>query len=137
MIKFSEKILDQFDEDRDRRWFEHWTVVYLPILLLIVGLLFRIQHWPFSSLLIASGLGAILIRNFIFFFSKSRSFAEWSYFVGRIFLVVTLILHFGLKHYSIRSIFIGLCVFATGALIYWLKREKKSDHQPEQIEDDF
>jgi hypothetical protein len=137
VIKFSEKILDQFDEDRDRRWFEHWSVVFVPLFLFILGLVFRIMHWPFASLLIASGLGAILIRNVIFFFSKSRSFAEWAYFIGRMFLVTTLILHFGLRFYSIRSIFIGLCVFFVGVLIYWLKRDKGDLNQPENLEDDF
>jgi hypothetical protein len=132
-----EKILDQFDEDQTPRWFEHWTVVYLPLALFILGLIFRFQHWPFALLLISSGLMAIMLRNLVFFFSKRRPFGEWAYFVGRMVLFAALILHFAFRMYSIKRIFVALIFFAIGVAIYWLTKNKANDDKMEKLEDDF
>src|SRR5690606_7522531 len=95
MAAGNENILDRFDEELEKQWFHHWLVVYGPVGLFIVGVVFRFMKWPFSSLILVAALSAMVIRSFIFFFSKKRRTSEWFYFLGRIAFTLLLILMFG------------------------------------------
>jgi O-antigen/teichoic acid export membrane protein len=132
-----EIILDQFEETRAPRWFEHWTVVYIPIVFFIVGLIFRLQHWPYSSWLIAGGLLLMLIRSAIFFFSKKRKLNEWIYLIGRFSLFLVLINHFTSTFGSPRLLFSGLVIYGVCIIVYLVLKRKTQELPQEKLEDDY
>lgn len=43
----------------------------------------RLLHWPYSTLMMATGLLTLLLRSTAFFFRKKRDLNEWIYFVSR------------------------------------------------------
>ncbi len=137
MKKIDETVLDQFDEVPIKRWFQHWSVVFGPVVIFAVGVLFRVQHWPFALELMAVGLVLILCRSFIFFFSKKRENLEWIYFLGRISLISVLAANFAFQKMP-RSILLGaMLLFGISVMVYILRKKRPEDEHAENHEDDY
>lgn len=136
MSKNNHDIIDQFDEVPESQWYEHWSVVYTPLALIICGVLFNLQQWPFGRLLMVIGLFLAMIRSFIYFFAKPRPIAEWIYFLARIALFAGLLVHFGMMNIGRNSFIILLSIYAFAVIIHLLKSKVKSPDE-EQITDDY
>ena len=81
--------------------------------LLVVGLLFRIQHWPLGGTLLLAGLAVWSLWNVLFLFS-GHSLRLWEvlYTVGRLSLALALFLQLFMRSY------LSLFVFGFAALIF-------------------
>ena len=137
MEKDEEQILDQFEDEPQRQWYQHWSIVFGPVVLFIIGMLFRIQHWPRSMFIIALALFLILLRSFVFFFIKPRPLHEWIYFIGRIALISVLVVDFAFVALERKWLLTALTLFAIGVMVNLLRRDKGTTAEPEQPEDDY
>ncbi|HEY8403640.1 MAG TPA: hypothetical protein VIK71_03425 [Flavobacteriales bacterium] len=139
MRKFLGDVLDQFDEEPEKQWFQHPIIIYGAVIILIIGVLFRIMEWPFSHHLILLGVVLMMVRSTIFFFTKMRKFAEWLYFLSRMNLSVAIILTFLSPLSSHNYISLSLAAFGFCYLILVLSQPKQNKNQPtqENIEDDY
>jgi uncharacterized membrane protein len=137
MEKNAESILDQFDEEQEIRWFHHWSITIAPIAMLCIGMIFRMQHWPYASMIIAGSLMLLLLRSGIFFFSKKRKTHEWIYFCARVYLNLVLVAFFWGNMLSGRSIAIALVIFTIGVLTYVFHKKDNSEKLAEKQEDDY
>jgi len=127
MAENDDDVLDRFEDEPERHWLQHWSIVFGPVVLFIVGVLFRIQHWPGASFLIAAALTLILLRSFIFFFSKRRAIDEWFYFLGRIGLISVLVVDFAFIEVGRKWMLAALSLFAVGIIFYLFRRKEKQD----------
>jgi|JI10StandDraft_1071094.scaffolds.fasta_scaffold01946_1 small-conductance mechanosensitive channel len=137
MQKNGWNLLDQFEDEEVSKWFHHWSIVYGPILVLCIGMVFRIQHWPGASLIISASLLLILVRSFIFFFTKKRLLYEWLYFIGRITLIIALAINFGFIPLQKTVMLTVLGVFSLGVLAFVFRKRTPADDEPEKQEDDY
>lgn len=139
MSEDANEVLDRFEEEPQKRWFHHWLIVFGPVCLMIMGILFRLAHYPYAVVLIIAGLVTMLLRSGIFFFTKSRSVLEWIYFIGRIAFSAMIILIF--LGYRIDHILLLVCsvlfVASTVSLNFRGKKERQNASQEENIEDDY
>lgn len=129
------QLLDQFDQE-NKQWYHHWLVYYLPVAILIGGVVMLTMKWPGARLVIVLGLFTTLIRSGIFFFAKKQSTSNWIYFIGRLILTVAIGIHiaFGPFHSFPRLLPIALCFYVVVALIklFGNKNEKsESQNDPE------
>jgi len=139
MAKWDFDILDRFDDEPEKQWLYHPLVVYGPIIILIIGVIFHTMHWPASKLIILIGLMAMMVRSSIFFFSKRRKIAEWAYFVGRQFfsvLIVMLFIGFSIDRTYLITSFL---LFAGGWAFFEFNKKKDQDEttNEDKIEDDY
>jgi uncharacterized membrane protein AbrB (regulator of aidB expression) len=119
--------LDQFPNG-EAHWYGHWAIVYLPLGILLLGVLARLLHFPASHILIATGLLALILRAGVFFFLKKRPLHEWFYFLSRITLTILLGLQFGFGiHWSKTTVLLAVVVFIAAALmkLFWPKNKKE------------
>jgi|LakMenEpi03Aug12_release.lakeMendotaPanAssembly.Ray.scaffolds.fasta_scaffold225520_3 hypothetical protein len=137
MQKSGHEILDQFEDEAERKWFHHGAIVYGPLVLLCIGLIFRVQHWPGSRLILFSAMLLIAARSFIFFFSTKRKWFEWIYFFSRIALMATLVYYFAWGSGNKRLMIIALSFFSLGVLVYFVKTRKQVSDTIEKEEDDY
>lgn len=81
--------------------------------LLVVGLLFRIQHWPLGGTLLLAGLAVWSLWNVLFLFS-GHGLRLWEvlYTVGRLSLALALFLQLFMRSY------LSLFVFGFAALVF-------------------
>jgi predicted membrane channel-forming protein YqfA (hemolysin III family) len=136
MENFEEKILDRFNDEPSRTWIHHWSIVFVPISLFAIGVLFRFMHWPYARIIMAVGLILILLRSCIFFFTKKRSWDEWFYFLGRVSLISVLAIDFAFFPMNRKIMLLALTFFAIGVLIYVVRKKKAAD-EVENQEDDY
>jgi hypothetical protein len=137
MQKNEQDILDQFDEEVQRKWYHHGLVVYGPMLLLSIGLVFRVQHWPGARLILLFAMLMIMVRSFIFFLSSSRKWFEWIYFSSRITLMIALVYQFAWDFGNSTFMVFSLSFFSCGVLLYLFMTRKQTVEQPEREEDDY
>jgi cobalamin biosynthesis protein CobD/CbiB len=139
MKKFLGEVLDQFDEEPEKQWFQHPVIVFGAVIILIVGVLFHIMHWPFSRFLILLGIALMMVRSSIFFFTKKRKLTEWLYFLSRMNLSVAIIMTFLYPMSEHRYMSISLAAFGLCYMILVLTQPKqdKSSSKQENIEDDY
>jgi len=131
-----EDVLDQWKETPEKQWYEHWTLVYLPVIFIIIGVLFNIQHWPFASGIMAIGLFLAMLKSFIYFFVKKRPPHEWVYFLARITLFVVLLINFGFIQLSSSTFMVILSIYAVGVVVHLIKSKPKR-REEENPEDDY
>jgi len=139
MAKWDFDILDRFDDEPEKQWFQHPAVVFGPIIILIIGVIFHLQHWAYSRLIILIGMMAMMVRSSIFFFSKRRKTAEWLYFVGRqLFSVLVVMLFMGIP-FNKRYLLYSFLLFAGGWAMFSFSRKSDADENSneDKIEDDF
>jgi cobalamin biosynthesis protein CobD/CbiB len=139
MKKFLDEVLDQFDEEPEKQWFQHPVIVYGSVIILIIGVFFQLMTWPFSRLLILIGIALMIARSTIFFFTKKRKFTEWLYFLSRMNLSVAIILTFLSPMREHRYISLSLAAFGICYLVLVLTQSKqdKNGNKQENIEDDY
>ena len=131
-----EEVLDRWKETPEKQWYEHWTLVYLPIILIIIGVIFNLQHWPFAGSIMAVGLFFAMIKSFIYFFVKKRPLVEWIYFLARITLFVALLINFGFIQLNTSTFAVILLIYAFGVIVHLIKSKSKSRDE-EKPEDDY
>ena len=139
MEKFPGDVLDRFDEEPEKQWFQHPIIVYGSVIILIVGVLFRLMHWPYSRLLILIGIVLMIARSTIFFFTKRRKLTEWLYFLSRMNLSASIIMTFLSPMRDHRYISLSLAIFGISYLILVLTQpnQDKNTIKQENIEDDY
>lgn len=130
-------ILDQFEDEAESKWYHHGAIVYGPIVLLSIGLIFRVQHWPGARLILLVAMLLIMLRSFIFFLSTRRKWFEWIYFTSRIALMIALAYQFGWDFGNSRFMIFALAFFCFGVLLYLFKTRKQTDDHIEKEEDDY
>ncbi len=139
MPKWDFDVLDRFEEEPEKQWLHHPLVVYGPIIILIIGVVFHIQHWPAARLITLTGLMGMMVRSAIFFFSKKRNVAEWSYFTGRqLFSVLVVMLFIGIP-FDRRYLIVSFLLFAGGWAFYAFNKKKSPEENSndDKIEDDY
>ncbi len=137
MQKSEPELLDQFDEETERKWFHHSAVVYGPMVMLCIGLIFRVQHWPGTRLILLLAMALIVTRSFIYFFSSQRKWFEWIYFASRILLMLTLVYYFVWSSGNRRLMVFALSFFSIGVLLYFFNTRKQKSDLIEREEDDY
>ncbi len=139
MAKWDFDILDRFDEEPQKQWFHHPIMVYGPIVILIIGVIFHMLHWPFSRFILLVGLMAMMVRSSIYFFSKTRKIAEWIYFTGRqLFSVLIVMLFIGIP-FDRRYLIVSFLLFACSWAFYSFSKKENIEQNPDEdkIEDDY
>lgn len=137
MAKWDFDILDRFEDEPEKQWLHHPVVVYGPIIILIIGVVFHLQHWPASRLIMLIGLMAMMVRSSIFFFSKKRKTAEWAYFVGRQLFSVLVVMLFMRIPFDRRFLIASFLLFAGGWAFFAFNKKKGPDEKDDKIEDDY
>src|SRR5690606_13733278 len=122
MRKFLGDVLDQFDEEPEKQWFQHPIIIYGAVIILIIGVLFRIMEWLFSHHLILLGFVLMMVRSTFFFFTMMHNFAEWLYFLSRMNLSLAIILSFLSPLSSHNYISLSLAAFGFCYLILVLSQ---------------
>jgi hypothetical protein len=137
MQKNESDVLDQFEEEEEKRWYHHALIVYGPIALFSIGLIFRAQHWPGARLIITLAMALLVARSFIYFFTSRRKWFEWIYFSSRIVLLIALMFTFGWNVDNKPILIPALIYFAFGVLIYFIKTRNQKPEKHEKEEDDY
>lgn len=136
MEKIEEDVLDRWTETPEKQWYEHWALVYLPIIFIIIGVIFNIQDWPCAQLIMAIGLFFAMVKSAIYFFVKVRPFHEWIYFLARITLFVFLLINFGFVQLRSSTFAVILSIYALGVIVHLVKSKPKRRDE-ENPEDDY
>ncbi len=137
MKNFDEKILDHFEDEPAKPWYQHWSVIFGPVVIFAIGVLFRIQYWPFALHIMATGLLLILFRSLVFFLSKKREAVEWIYFLGRLSLISVLAINFAFQKINRSVLLAALIFFGIGVLFYIMKKKKPEDEHADHPADDY
>ncbi len=118
-------ILD-YSPEKKKRWFRP-EFASIWVFIWIVGLLFKVQHWPLATLLLIIGSAggmAYAIRGMLV--NKSMRVGPWFLFgLNGFYLLVAFSSLLPNPHYlfslNLRALLIYLFVFLLMSLIYWGK----------------
>lgn len=137
MKKNLEKVLDHFEEEPSKRWFQHWLTIFIPAVLFVVGAIFKTFHWKFALVLMAIGLSLIVLRSILLFMLKTRDLAEWFYFLGSLALVLALAIDFAFIQVNRKIRIASFILFCLGVLMYLLKKKNPADELADNPEDEY
>jgi hypothetical protein len=87
-------ILDNPNEKPAQRWFENLWFVAFSFLLVCIGLVFKVMHWPGAALIILAGFMAIIFRSISLFLQRKRYLYEWFYIAGNLAGIAYLLIRF-------------------------------------------
>ena len=121
-----EEILDLPEKGKSRKQ-EYFYLRMLSVGLLCAGTLFRFQHWPYASMLLAAGLVLWTIWNIIYLVSlKSPSFYEVAYGIGRLCLSIGIVIIL-LQLRNVGLIFFGFAAvnFLAGVIGSFFAKKKQ------------
>ncbi|WP_306641675.1 hypothetical protein [Sanyastnella coralliicola] len=94
MEQEEDDILDMPEAPRDKSK-EYFNLRMISTIAIAVGLVFRLQHWPYSSTILIFGAAGWTIWNFLDLFAQKKpKLWRYAYFVGRLALVSSIFLLF-------------------------------------------
>ncbi|NHN24312.1 hypothetical protein FIA58_001380 [Flavobacterium jejuense] len=91
-------------------------LIRLSFPIIIIGILFKIMHWPYSRILMTIGFGLIVLLYPIrYYFKKNKRLIDHV----KLVLVICLPIHYYVNVFHSPSFFL-LPIISFGAFIFWL-----------------
>lgn len=127
MEEFDEEQILDLPEEKKKKDKEYFYLRIASIGLLCIGTLFRLMHWPFSSLILLAGGISWTIWTIVFLINLERPrIYQWAYSIGRVAVIIGVVLILLLRK-SIGLYFFGfatLC-FLTGIMASFFDKKER------------
>lgn len=121
MAEHEDLILDQEEPRKVKRWFESFWMFMLGVPMLAAGLLFKLQDWPLSRLLVLIGAVFTVLRATLIFMKQPRMIYEWLFFISQSAMASYLFMYVFSPKWQYGLKFPITVIFALGALSYIFK----------------
>lgn len=127
-------ILDREDPVQSKQWFESPVLFWLSFPVMFIGVIFKVQHWPFGNLIILFGVTVSFLRILFAFFKKTRSIYYWFYLIGALAVIAWLLLYlvFDIQQPWMKLVFMSF--MALGFMGYLLKPSNKDGLLKEDLQ---
>lgn len=134
MPESNHTILDRDDPVSAKKWFESPLLFWLSFPVIFIGVIFKLQHWPWATMMLIAGSGITLLRLSLIFLKRKRQSHEWLYFLGGMAVIVWIILFFVFDVRSSLVKLVFMLLFAAGILGYLFKPSNKAGLLKEDIQ---
>ncbi|MFN0032810.1 MAG: hypothetical protein ACKVOR_11680 [Flavobacteriales bacterium] len=112
-----EEILDNPQQKPSPRWFSTQAPRVLALIVIVLSITFRLQHWPFYRLLFIAGALLYVAHTTWLFFRQSRAPFHWLFYIGQWGLMFYLFLKMFFNIHKHMEL-VALSLFGLGCVCY-------------------
>ncbi len=122
-------ILDYPERNPEKKTYN--ILGYASLLVLLLGLIGQMMHYPAWRVALLAGMGGMTLRSILIFKQSRRRLFAWFYFTGRLSLFIGAALYFSGLMRNPKIFYPAFGLFFLGVILVYFDKESKNTDQDE------